>query len=169
MRAMLLGRFQPFHNGHAKVVEWALDQYESLVVIIGSSQESYTFTNPFTGGERYLMIQNSLKNMGCTDCALVPIPDIHRYGIYASHVTDLAPPFDVVLTNKDLIKMIFEKNGFSVKPIPLFDRDPFSGTEVRYRIATDGDWPSLVPEAVAAVINDIGGVQRVQQLYAIEH
>jgi nicotinamide-nucleotide adenylyltransferase len=168
MRAMLLGRFQPFHNGHAKVVEWAFDRYESLVLIIGSPQDSYTYTNPFTGGERYLMIQTFLKDKGYTDWNIVPVPDIHRYGVYASHVADFAPPFDIVLTNKELIKLIFEEEGCTVESMPEFDRNLLSGTEVRQRMATGNDWQSLVPEVVAEIIHDIGGVQRVQELYGIE-
>jgi nicotinamide-nucleotide adenylyltransferase len=167
MRALLLGRFQPFHNGHAKVVDWALRQHETLVLVIGSPEESYTFANPFTGGERFLMIHNYLKEIKCTDCALVPVPDIHRYSIYAKHVADFVPSFDVVLTNKDLIRLIFEKEGFVVASVPEFDRDSLSGTKVRHRMATGSDWQSLVPKSVAAVVQDIGGSQRVQQLFNI--
>jgi len=168
MQAMLLGRFQPFHYGHTKVVDWAYDRYESIIILIGSPRESYTYENPFTGGERYLMIQNTLRDMGYPNFAIVPVPDIHRYGVYASHVADITPPFDVVLTNKDLIKLIFEKEGYMVESPPLFNLDTLSGTEVRHRIATNGDWQSLVPDTVASVIDDVDGVQRLHKLYEIK-
>jgi nicotinamide-nucleotide adenylyltransferase len=168
MRAMLLGRFQPFHNGHAQVIRWALDQYPSLILVIGSPQKSYTYANPFTGGERYLMIHKYLEEIGCPNCALVTVPDINRYGVYASHVIDLAPPFDVVLTNDEIIQLLFEKEGIAIKTTPTYNRESLSGTEVRYQMATDGDWHSLVPETVAKIIHDINGVQRVRKLYSVK-
>ncbi|MGC9553817.1 MAG: nicotinamide-nucleotide adenylyltransferase [Thermoplasmatota archaeon] len=168
MRAMLLGRFQPFHLGHARVVEHALEAYEGLVLIIGSATESYTYANPFTGGERHLMIQRTLEDMEARQVSIVSVPDIHRYGVYASHVADLAPPFDVVLSNKELIRYIFEKEGYQVESTPVFKRQTYAGTEVRRRMATGEDWHSLVPDGVAEVVDRIGGAERVKGLYAIE-
>lgn len=168
MRAMLLGRFQPFHCGHQQVVEHALDTYDHLVLVIGSATESYTYANPFTGGERYLMIQRTLEDVDTGQVSIVPVPDIHRYGIYAGHVADLAPPFDVVLSNKALIRYIFEKEGYPVESTPVFKRQVYMGTEVRRRMATGEDWRSLVPEGVAEVIDTLDGEERVRRLYAIE-
>ena len=39
---IVLGRFQPFHNGHASMVEAALEQGVPLRICIGSSAVSYT-------------------------------------------------------------------------------------------------------------------------------
>ncbi|MGB1659719.1 MAG: adenylyltransferase/cytidyltransferase family protein [Candidatus Poseidoniaceae archaeon] len=37
---IVLGRFQPFHNGHAHLVEQALNQFEEVTIAIGSSPAS---------------------------------------------------------------------------------------------------------------------------------
>ncbi|EQD45121.1 nicotinamide-nucleotide adenylyltransferase, partial [mine drainage metagenome] len=52
MRAFVVGRFQPFHNGHLHVIKEILSQYSSVIIGIGSAQYSHTMENPFTAGER---------------------------------------------------------------------------------------------------------------------
>lgn len=45
---MILGRFQGMHIGHVQMIEKALSTCEYVLVMVGSSQESFTVRNPFT-------------------------------------------------------------------------------------------------------------------------
>ncbi|MEM4620366.1 MAG: adenylyltransferase/cytidyltransferase family protein, partial [Desulfurococcaceae archaeon] len=65
-RALLFGRFQPFHKGHVSIVKWALYEvgFDEIVFLIGMASENYTPRNPFTAGERIEMIRLSLKDSG---------------------------------------------------------------------------------------------------------
>jgi nicotinamide-nucleotide adenylyltransferase len=164
MRSLLIGRFQPFHNGHAELVKYAIDNYEEIVISIGSAYDSYTLRNPFTAGERYLMIQMALDEIGISQYYIVPVPDINRYSIYASHVAEISPKFDVVLSNNIIIKEIFEKDGFKVEGTPMFKRDIYSGTEIRRRIAAGEEWRQFVPDVVTQVIKEIKGEERIKKL-----
>lgn len=165
MRALLLGRFQPFHRGHVSVAEYALDRYGELVVAIGSARQSYSFANPFTGGERYLMARQALAPFAET-VAVVPVPDINRYGLYPHHVADLCPPFDVVLSNKALIREIFADAGYQIEDTPEYERERYCGTVIRHKMAQgDEGWRDLVPDDVEAVIDDVDGGGRVRRLY----
>jgi len=168
MRALLLGRFQPFHRGHASVAEYALDRYGDLVVAIGSVRQSYSFVNPFTGGERYLMTHHALAKFS-NRVAIVPVPDINRYGLYPHHVADLCPSFDVVLSNKPLIREIFTAAGYRIEDTPEYERERYSGTVIRHKMAQgDEGWRDLVPHSVERVIDDVDGAERVRRLYAGE-
>jgi bifunctional NMN adenylyltransferase/nudix hydrolase len=60
--AFVVGRFQPFHNGHKALIEEALKISEHVVVFIGSVQESRTDKNPYTYEERKAMIETTFKN-----------------------------------------------------------------------------------------------------------
>ncbi len=53
---LYIGRFQPFHNGHASVVEKMLEKCEKVLIAIGSAQEKGTMKNPFPAWERAAMI-----------------------------------------------------------------------------------------------------------------
>ena len=59
--ALFIGRFQPFHIGHLKVIKWILKKYDKVIIVIGTSQESNTDKNPFSIEERKEMINKTLK------------------------------------------------------------------------------------------------------------
>lgn len=53
---VFIGRFQPFHKMHKKVIDRALEIAEKVVVLIGSADSGRTLRNPFTFDERKAMI-----------------------------------------------------------------------------------------------------------------
>lgn len=55
-RGLMVGRFQPFHKGHLCLVVQIFEDCDEAVIAIGSAQINYTYTDPFTAGERIMMI-----------------------------------------------------------------------------------------------------------------
>lgn len=159
--SLVLGRFQPLHNGHMDVLRKCADESEHLVVGIGSAQYSHHPENPFTAGERYVMIQNALRDEGISNYSIVPIEDLNRYSVWVAHVESMSPPFKTVYTNNPLTKRLFEEAGYEVRASPLYNRSVYSGTEIRRRIVDGEEWRSLVPRATAEVIDSIDGVGRL--------
>lgn len=164
MRALLLGRFQPFHCGHLKVVKEIAKEAEYLVIAIGSAQYSHSLENPFTVGERYTMISRTLKAEGIENCNLVTIEDIHRYAVWVSHVISHAPKFDVVYAHNPLSIRLFKESNFKVVELELHRPQEYSGTEIRRRIIAGEKWRNLIPKAVADVIDEVNGVERLRDL-----
>jgi nicotinamide-nucleotide adenylyltransferase len=164
VNALLIGRFQPFHKGHLEVIRAIAKETDYLTIGIGSAQFSHTFDNPFTAGERHLMISRALREEGLERYFLVPIVDINRYAVWVAHVESLVPPFRKVYTNNPLTRRLFREAGYEVKASPMFNRKAYSGTEIRRRMLADEDWELLVPPATASVIREIDGVQRLKDL-----
>jgi nicotinamide-nucleotide adenylyltransferase len=162
--SLVVGRFQPLHKGHMDVISKCAAESEHITIGIGSAQCSHTAENPFTAGERYMMINKSLREAGIDNYSIVPIEDLNRYPIWVAHVVSLVPPFRRVYSNNPLTRRLFEEAGFDVRASPLYNRDIFSGTEIRKRICNDEEWRSLVPKPVAKVIEDIDGVNRIKQI-----
>ncbi len=54
--AIMVGRFQPLHKGHIRLIDKMLLECEHVTIIIGSSQEFGTQRNPFRFRERKEMI-----------------------------------------------------------------------------------------------------------------
>jgi nicotinamide-nucleotide adenylyltransferase len=164
-RGFYIGRFQPLHEGHHAMVERISEEVDELVVGIGSADQSHTVRNPFTAGERIMMITKTLVDLDLVSYA-VPIEDLNRNAVWVSHVQSMSPRFDVAFSNNPLVVRLFEEAGIEVRQSPMYHREEFEGAEVRERMATDGDWESLVPSAVVEVIEEIDGVDRLQQISA---
>ena len=164
MKALFIGRFQPFHKGHLQILKNASKEYEEIIIGLGSSQYGYTLKDPFTSEERKLMIEKTLKKTGIKNYRIELIPDIHNYPKWVPYVTSIIPDFDVVLSNSSLTKRLFSENGYKVNETPLYDRNKYSGKEIRRRILNDEQWIDLVPEPVYNVIKEINGVKRLKKL-----
>jgi len=161
--SLVVGRFQPLHEGHMHIIRKCAEDSDHIIVGIGSAQYSNTLENPFTAGERYMMINKALREEEITDYSIVPIQDINMSDKWVDHVVSMVPPFRKVYTTNPTTKILFEEAGFEVVVPPLYERDLYSGTEIRRRMASDGDWRSMVPPSVSCVIEDIDGVERVKK------
>jgi nicotinamide-nucleotide adenylyltransferase len=166
VRGLLIGRFQPFHGGHLEVVRKvrADRPAASLIIGIGSAEESYTWQNPFTAGERVEMIDRALGEAKIPGALLVPISDISRHALWVNYLEALLPTFDRVYTNNPLTRILFERSGYMVESPPLFDRARFEGIRIREQLADGGAWKAAVPPAVAAYLDEIGAPARLQVL-----
>jgi nicotinamide-nucleotide adenylyltransferase len=164
-RGFYIGRFQPYHEGHHAMVGRISEEVDELVVGIGSADQSHTVRNPFTAGERIMMITKTLVEFDLVTYA-VPIEDLNRNSVWVSHVQSMSPRFDVAYSNNPLVVRLFEEAGIDVRQSPMYQREEFEGTEVRERMAADENWESLVPEAVVEVLAEIDGVDRIQQIAA---
>jgi bifunctional NMN adenylyltransferase/nudix hydrolase len=56
--AVIIGRFQPFHNNHAKLVEQGLRIADKVLILVGSAYAARSPKNPFTFEERKSMIMD---------------------------------------------------------------------------------------------------------------
>ena len=57
---VFIGRFEPFHNGHAAVARYALSRAKKVIFLVGSADTPRTIKNPWTVGERAVLIQSAL-------------------------------------------------------------------------------------------------------------
>lgn len=166
VRGILIGRMQPVHNGHMEVIKQILDEVDEIIIGIGSAQVSHELKDPFTAGERVVMMSQALaeRDIDSSRYYIIPMQDINFNAIWVSHVKMLTPPFSIVYSGNSLVKQLFSEEGYEVRQPPLYDRLHLSGTEVRRRILNDENWQELVPKASADLINEIDGVERLKNL-----
>ena len=166
MRGLLIGRFQPFHKGHLEVVRKVRADRPGapLLIGVGTADESYTWENPFTAGERIEMIERALAEAKVENTFLVPISDIQRHALWVNYLEALLPTFDRVYTNNPLTRLLFERAGYLVESPPLFDRARYEGVRIREQLADGGPWKEAVPPAVAKYLEEIGAPARLQVL-----
>ncbi|OYT66196.1 nicotinamide-nucleotide adenylyltransferase [ANME-1 cluster archaeon ex4572_4] len=166
MRALYIGRFQPYHLGHHAVIKQIASEAEvdEVIICIGSAQRSHELEDPFTAGERYLMISKSLRDDGVLNFYIVPILDVNWNAVWVSHVESLIPPVEVVFTNNPLIGRLFSEKGYEVRTPSLFNRREYAGREIRRRMLNHEQWRELVPKAVLEVVCEIDGLRRLENL-----
>jgi nicotinamide-nucleotide adenylyltransferase len=164
MEALFIGRFQPFHNGHLKAIQYVLKKYDEIIIGIGSSQYSHTVDNPFTSDERIKMIKATLKSKDINNFKIILIPDIHNPPKWVDHVLKIYSDFDVVVSNSKLTKQLFSEKGYEVIETPVYSKEKYSGRVIRDRIAKNEDWKDCVPFEVVNIIKKINGVDRIKNL-----
>jgi len=164
MKALFIGRFQPFHKGHLKVVQNIAKRYEEIIIGIGSSQYKQTIDNPFSSDERKQMIKKTLESHGVENYSIVLIPDIHNPPKWVDHVLSIVSDFDVVISNDDFTKQLFSDKKYDVKKTEVYDRKKYSGKEIRKKIALGDKWDESLPLEVIKIIKNINGVQRIKNL-----
>ena len=163
-RAFIVGRFQPFHNGHLEVIRKILKEDSSVIIGIGSAQYSHTLKDPFTAGERHLMISSSLEAEGIYEFYLVPIEDVNSNPLWVAHVESLTPRFRKIYTNNPLVRRLFFEKNYEVRSMELINRKSWSGTTIRKKMLEGKGWRDDVPKTVFEIIDEIGGVKRLQDL-----
>lgn len=166
MRGLLIGRFQPFHRGHLAVTRAIRSARPSapLLIGIGSAEESFTWQNPFTAGERFEMITRALDEGRVGGVEVVPIADIRRHALWVGYLEALLPPFDRIYTNNPLTRVLFERAGYDVESPTLVDRRRFEGRHVRTQLASGRGWKELVPPAIARYLVSISAPARLRML-----
>ncbi len=166
VRGLFVGRFQPFHLGHLEAIEDLSKDVQEVVVAIGSAQYSHRADDPFTAGERLVMIHNALHEggMNLERFWIVPVPDVHLHVMWVSAVEGYTPKFDVVYSNDPLTRRLFMEARYEVKSIRFYKRKIYSATGIRKMMITGGKWQKLVPKCVSKFIEEIDGVNRLRDL-----
>jgi len=167
MRAVFPGRFQPFHLGHLAVIEWLLSKYDELIIVVGSGKDSHTIYNPFTAGERILMIKKGLKefNVDFTRVIFFPIMDSFTSGLWIRNLELYSPKFDVVVSGNPLVISDAREAGYIVDLPPMFNREMYNATKIRKLMLENNEsWSELVPKSVYSFIKEIKGDERLRDI-----
>ena len=119
MDGLLIGRFQPFHLGHLDAVLFGLSRAENLSIGIGSSNKSNERRNPFSAEERTEMIISSIESSMIDRLKIFDIPDVDNHEKWTFEIDQIVPKYDVVFSNDEFTKTLFEKRNIDVIPVVL--------------------------------------------------
>ena len=82
-------RAQPFHIGHAKMIDKMLRECEQVTIVLGSIQEQGTERNPLNYTTRKKMIQNVYRNRPeYPRLKIIGLFDINNPAEWAEYVLD---------------------------------------------------------------------------------
>ena len=130
-KGIVLGRFQPFHNGHEHLVLEALELFQEVTIAVGSAQEEWTTNNPFSFSERQEMIESWATGMNFSErITVVGIEDINDPPNWVEHASKTHGRGTLV-TSDESTKELYASKKFPVQLIDLHEREQFEGWRVR--------------------------------------
>jgi len=140
MRALFIGKFQPFHNGHLEVIK-SIDAETIIIAVCIGEHSEYDF-------EHNTMIEDALKDESITNCLFYYIYDINDLEHWVAYVVKELPFFDYVVSNNDETIALFEDKG--ILTIRTHDErfEGISGTKIRKMIKNGESVEHLVPKAI---------------------
>lgn len=75
--AVVIGRFQPFHDGHAAVLREALARAPRVIVVLGSAYQARSPRHPFSWAERAEMVRLALTEAERARVEFLPLRDLY--------------------------------------------------------------------------------------------
>ncbi len=166
MRALYMGRFQPFHLGHLEVLRRILSENHEVIVAVGSANFNYNIKSPFTAGERIFMIHQALVEAGfdMSRVYILSYPNVENNAAWYAHIRSLLPPFERAYTGNPLTQLLLMEAGVEVVPLKMIKRELYCATTIRERMLRDEPWEELVPPAVAKFLAEIRAPERLKFL-----
>jgi bifunctional NMN adenylyltransferase/nudix hydrolase len=130
--AVYIGRFNPFHLGHAYVLEQALKNYKLVIVLVGSAGKSRSPKNPFTFAERKEMIEQWEQTVdhGST-LSILPVRDFASNNSWIksvqatvrSNVRSVATRFGLILNDVYITGSARDDSTWYLKAFPQWKQD----------------------------------------------
>ncbi len=144
----ILGRWQPLHLGHQAALHALCDQFERVLIGVGSSN-IIDYRNPFSLEDTIEMLKLALRNYA--NYRLVPIPDNRDEAFWCNSVEKAFGEIDLLISANPYVKAILNDRyeiSHPAKFIPDEQRIPVSGTIVRRNLARGENWQELLPKEV---------------------
>lgn len=152
--ALVIGRFQPFHNGHLYLLEKSLEMADYIKIAIGSANSTDRDANPLSYQQRKQMIKTVIKHEGWEN----RVTDIFASNDFESdeewrvEIIQKAGQFDIAVGNNDWTNSVLAEAGYQTKTITLKDREHLQGVVIRKLIRSNEDWQSRVPDYLVNTI-----------------
>ena len=110
------------------------------------------------------MILSSIDPSIVNHIKIFNIPDVDNHEKWTFEIDQIVPKYDIVFTNDEFTKTLFEKRQINVIQVTLKDREKFSGTNIRQLILDDKNWQDLVPQGTRKVLDKINAIDRLKNL-----
>ncbi len=113
--AVVIGRFQPFHQAHAGLLRTALASAPKVVVVLGSAFHARSAKNPFTWQERQAMIQSTLSEAEFARVSFVAVRDYYDDTRWANFVRGKV---EEISTNVALVGYFKDDSSYYLQHFP---------------------------------------------------
>ena len=151
-----------------EVVKYILGkEHSELIMAIGAAQQSHCPDNPFSGEQRAQMVSSALREEGLSQqtCIIQIAETFASYENWARLVEDVCPPFHLVYSHNELVRLLFQRLGYQTSPVPPFTESAYSFDAVMRKMMNCESWQNLLPPGVVRIVEEYKLDQRVKELY----
>lgn len=142
----LIGRFQPFHKGHLKLLKQSFKFVEKMKIGIGSVGV-IDKDNFLSYEDRKKIIEKVIteERFKGKISRIVPLKDFHNDKLWLDNGLKNAGKINVVIGNNEWTNGIFERAGYPVLRLGFFKRYLYEGAKIRKLMAQKKRWQDRVP------------------------
>jgi nicotinamide-nucleotide adenylyltransferase len=158
-KALFIGRFQPFHNGHLHALQGILNDGHEVIMALGSTQESHTLMNPLTVKERKEIIKSVWPEVG----EIYEVPDINSDEAWVNHVEEIVPEFGPIYSGSEYVQKLFREHG-GHEVIPVDFLDGVSATMVRDLVIKGKGYEEFLPKATYEYLKQMDFAARLDSI-----
>lgn len=179
--ALVIGRFQPFHTAHLKLVRVALSKHPKVIILIGSYRQARDIHNPFSFEERRDMILSSLSIEESKRVIIKPVRDyVYNDNLWISEIQRIV---DEITEEKMEVHLVGHNRDRSSYYLSLFPQWVFeevgklenniSASDIRdllcrsHQKGDDLSWTKIVgkvPSAVSHFLNEFTKTEEYDDL-----
>ncbi len=96
--SLFVWRFQPFHKWHIDAIRQILNESKKLLIVIGSSNNTWTEKNPLNNDIRLKLIKDSLSKeaIDLKRFEFYFVPDFGDWKKWTNYIIKSLPKFDIV-------------------------------------------------------------------------
>lgn len=159
-KAIFMGRFQPFHNGHLQVVQEAMKIADQLLIVIGSVDKPPSSKNPFSYIQRYQLIHKALEEAGFKGRFIIEGQKDFDYNEskWIDSVNSRVPDAtDVCIIGHSKDDSSYYLKSFPrFKPVEVSNHDGISATPIRYLMYKHiHSWYWNLPSSIKNMVTDL--------------
>ncbi len=152
---IVIGKFQPFHNGHLYLLRYALKHAEHIIIGIGSANV-YDQHNPFSAKERMMFVKQVIKTEQVENRVLriIALDDFYDGTRWLKNIERKAVVnIDAIIGNNDWCNGIFSDAGYAVLRAGFYKRYLYEGEKIRRLMRLKKPWETRVPSYLVGEIN----------------
>jgi len=154
--ALLVGRFQPFHNGHLYLIKKALLSADKIIIGIGSANV-IDENNPYSITARQQIIERVIRQEKLKDKVeqIIWLDDFHNDEKWTKQIKEKANKFDLVVGNNEWTNRILEKAGYPILRVKYYQRYRYEGEKIRQLMREGKKWQNRVPAYLIPICRDV--------------
>lgn len=154
--ALIIGRFQPFHNGHLYLLQETIPAAEQLIIGIGSTHTPQE-DNPFSLSDRKAMVDRVIdrEKLSSFVTKVIDLPDFPSDEDWLTEVKRRVGSFSVVVGNNEWTNSIFASDGYPIMRVPFWKRYMLEGKRIRSLMKQKQPWEDRVPDYLVPQITSL--------------